>query len=561
MKRLRKKILYIEDDLATRHLVCKVLAHPDFDILEAGSGIEGLQLAEKMLPDLILLDINLPDISGRELATKLRSHPVLKFSIIIALTGTNSPYARELSLVAGCDGYIEKPIDTTAFTEQIREFLDGKREAVPETDRSFYQQQYQEGLVDRLAEKVEQLQFVNHELIEKSDKLKTYSQKLENLLGIINTLQLSSTVNELRQTLVTAICEKLGFDRCAFLSLDNQREYLEVTQSYGFSQKAWGTMRSRFEFSAVHRLFDDQQITLISTLDEIPDNELRCTLETIATRQFALGILGTPTRKRTQLITHENIHQFFGQVEPITENGSSLDFESVNANMQEYLSSNLLNFDGYLFVDNQHTYQPIYKYDLKLLQTLLHSATLIYQNLRLRERLKELFIKAEQDAITDHLTRLYNFRYFTQQLAREKDRAERHNIPFSLLMLDIDYFKVYNDTLGHQAGDEVLQKVATLLMQNTRSSDFIARYGGEEFVIICPEMDKNGGQQIAEKLCKIIADTPFPHEKELPTKAVTISIGVAAYPADSRDGDELIQCADSALYSAKRNGRNQVQLY
>ena len=108
MKRLRKKILYIEDDLATRHLVCRVLANPGFDILEAGSGIEGLQLAERMLPDLILLDINLPDISGRELATKLRSHPVLKFSIIIALTGSNTPYARELSLVAGCDGYIEK---------------------------------------------------------------------------------------------------------------------------------------------------------------------------------------------------------------------------------------------------------------------------------------------------------------------------------------------------------------------------------------------------------------------------------------------------------------------
>ncbi len=561
MKRLRKKILYIEDDLATRHLVCKVLANPGFDILEAGSGIEGLQLAEKMLPDLILLDINLPDISGRELATKLRSHPVLKFSIIIALTGANTPYARELSLVAGCDGYIEKPIDTQIFPKQIMEFLEGKREAVPETDRSFFQQQYQEGLVDRLADKVEQLQFVNHELIEKSDKLRTYSHKLENLLGIINTLQLSTTIDELRQTLVTAICEKLSFDRCAFLALDDQREYLEVTQSYGFSGKMWESVRSRFERNAVHCLFDSDQITLISTPDDIPDSSLRYTLETIASRQFALGILGTPTKKRTQLITHENIHQFFGQIEPAASINGSLDIESVNAHMQEYLSSNLLNFDGYLFVDNQHTHQPIYKYDLKILQTLLHSATLIYQNLRLRERLKELFIKAEQDAITDHLTRLYNFRYFTQQLAREKDRAERHHIPFSLLMLDIDYFKVYNDTFGHQAGDEVLRKVATLLMQNTRSSDFIARYGGEEFAIICPEMDKEGGQRIAEKLCKIIADTPFPNEDKLLNNGVTISIGVAAFPADADDGDGLIQCADSALYSAKRNGRNQVQLY
>ena len=192
---------------------------------------------------------------------------------------------------------------------------------------------------------------------------------------------------------------------------------------------------------------------------------------------------------------------------------------------------------------------------------LLRTASLLYQNIRFREQLKELFIRAEKEAITDHLTNLANYRSFTQQLNREVNRARRHETQFALLMLDIDYFKVYNDTLGHQAGDIALKKVASLLLQNTRGSDFVARYGGEEFSIICPELSKDAGRQLAEKLCTIVAQTPFPHEDKLPHRKVTVSIGVAAYPDDSNEIQELVKLADRALYQAKENGRNQVQLY
>jgi diguanylate cyclase (GGDEF)-like protein len=175
--------------------------------------------------------------------------------------------------------------------------------------------------------------------------------------------------------------------------------------------------------------------------------------------------------------------------------------------------------------------------------------------------LKEFFVRAEKDAITDHLTELFNFRYFTHQLDREFKRARRHHSEFVLLMLDIDFFKDYNDTFGHQAGDLVLKKIASALQKNTRGSDFVARYGGEEFAVICPEINKEEGRKIAEKLCNIIARTPFPREKMLVHQKVTISVGVAAYPGDAQTPQELIRSADIALYQAKQNGRNRVQLY
>jgi diguanylate cyclase (GGDEF)-like protein len=124
-------------------------------------------------------------------------------------------------------------------------------------------------------------------------------------------------------------------------------------------------------------------------------------------------------------------------------------------------------------------------------------------------------------------------------------------------MLDVDHFKVYNDTYGHPQGDIVLQDLARLLQEMSRTSDTVARWGGEEFTIILPETDSVGAQKIGQRLCEQVERYPFPGQELMPGGTLTISIGVATY-ASASSKEALLQAADTALYTAKREGRNRV---
>ncbi len=161
-------------------------------------------------------------------------------------------------------------------------------------------------------------------------------------------------------------------------------------------------------------------------------------------------------------------------------------------------------------------------------------------------------------SITDGLTQIYNHRYFYELLGREIIRSKRYPQPVSLLMIDIDDFKIYNDAHGHLAGDGALRKVAAVLSGALRDVDIVTRYGGEEFGIILPETDKAGASVSARRLRKVIEETKFDKEEVMPRERLTISIGVATYPEDAKTREELIQKADEALYEAKHLGKNRV---
>ena len=180
---------------------------------------------------------------------------------------------------------------------------------------------------------------------------------------------------------------------------------------------------------------------------------------------------------------------------------------------------------------------------------------------QLSEKIAELEIAKErlrQLAITDGLTGLYNHRYFKEFLMRELDRAKRHRLNVSIVMIDIDHFKHYNDTHGHQAGDELLKQIAQLFKDNIRKIDLAARYGGEEFALVLLETNKRAGSVVAEKIKNLIDEYPFMHEETQPNGKVTVSMGVASFPEDATEFDDLIRIADQRLYQAKQRGRNQV---
>ena len=162
----------------------------------------------------------------------------------------------------------------------------------------------------------------------------------------------------------------------------------------------------------------------------------------------------------------------------------------------------------------------------------------------------------------DGLTGLANRREFDTTLKQEWQRATRTELPLSLLFADIDYFKRYNDSYGHQAGDDCLKKIADSLQHTVhRPADLVSRYGGEEFVMILPDTTSGGALAVAEKVLAHIADLNIPHKHSDAVDHVTLSIGVATLcPEEGSSPDELVEAADKALYKAKENGRNCIEV-
>lgn len=168
--------------------------------------------------------------------------------------------------------------------------------------------------------------------------------------------------------------------------------------------------------------------------------------------------------------------------------------------------------------------------------------------------------EAVEKSFRDELTGAYNRRFFNEQYDHEVYRHRRYKSPFSVLMLDIDYFKKLNDTYGHAIGDVVLRHVSRTINENIRKSDLMSRYGGEEFIVFLPDTSRANARLVAEKIrtgIEKLTDIGIP-ELAILENRVTVSIGIGSYPEHSDDKQELIEAADKNLYRAKHAGRNQV---
>ena len=175
------------------------------------------------------------------------------------------------------------------------------------------------------------------------------------------------------------------------------------------------------------------------------------------------------------------------------------------------------------------------------------------------EELERLNRELKETADRDGLTGLHNHRFFRRALDVETARSTRHDHPFSLILLDVDHFKHYNDTYGHPAGDDLLEQLAATLRQSLRDENVCARYGGEEFALLLPETDRAGARECAERIRASIEDLPVPGRETQPLGGITVSLGIACFPGDGRESGSLVRRADAALYEAKRNGRNRIE--
>lgn len=185
---------------------------------------------------------------------------------------------------------------------------------------------------------------------------------------------------------------------------------------------------------------------------------------------------------------------------------------------------------------------------------ILAAAAMLSTTIVLRtQRLRQL-------STSDRLTGLFNRGYFEARLGAELSRARRTGQPLSLVVLDVDHFKRFNDRHGHPAGDVALRELALLLRHAVRRSDIVARWGGEEFVLVFPETEAEATWEKVEQIRRAVARTPIRLPRQQGTAGLTISAGIAAYPRDAAGLDELLECADARLFAAKAAGRDRVVL-
>ncbi|MEQ9552425.1 MAG: diguanylate cyclase [Coleofasciculus sp. G3-WIS-01] len=204
---------------------------------------------------------------------------------------------------------------------------------------------------------------------------------------------------------------------------------------------------------------------------------------------------------------------------------------------------------GILYISSQQPGQ-LTEAKQRLALTVAEHLALSLANLKLRETLS-------QQSIRDALTGLFNRRYMEESLEREIHRAQRHQRPMGIIMLDIDHFKYFNDTFGHEAGDIVLRELGIFLQRNVRASDIACRYGGEELILILPDASLADTKQRAEQIRQDVKDLQIEYHHQL-LDAIAISVGVAAFAEHGSTAEELIAAADRALYQAKAQGRDRV---
>ncbi len=207
--------------------------------------------------------------------------------------------------------------------------------------------------------------------------------------------------------------------------------------------------------------------------------------------------------------------------------------------------------NGIIVADNFITNDPITKDDIRMLTMLANQAGLAIEN-------SQLFELTVERAHSDYLTNLWNHGYFQYLLQIEVEKAKATKSPLSLITVDIDDFKIYNDTLGHQAGDKILKDLALLLRNQSRKMDYVCRYGGEEFTIILPHTDKKEAFLIAERIRMDIQKYPFLNEEIFPNKMLTVSLGISTFPENGQLPAELITSSDKSLYQAKNKGKNNT---
>jgi len=371
--------------------------------------------------------------------------------------------------------------------------------------------------------------------------------ELVMLSEITNAMMQSLDLDQVLYTILTALTshEGLGFDRAMLFLVNEEDRTLEGKMGIGphsaeEADKAWQNMANmKFTFKNLVEAYQNFKKDPESRLNEVV-KEIKIPL------REDMGILALTILEGMpfEITSEEARSKVNDQVKDIL-------------NMEIFVTVPLKTRNrtlGAILVDNISSGKLISKDNIRILNMFADHAALAIENSRLYEKTVHM-------SRTDWLTGLWNARHLHAALRKKLRRAEEDEEYLGLLLVDIDNFKRFNDTLGHQEGDKAIKRVSQILQRSSRSSDFVCRYGGEEFCVIMGNINKSQAQIIAERFRGEVENS-FKYDDSIPGNVkLTISLGLAVFPVDGTDKDELIKKADQALYQAKKSGKNRISTY
>jgi len=386
-------------------------------------------------------------------------------------------------------------------------------------------------------------------IMDELNKLKTELERTKNELGILyeisNAMRTTLKLDEILYIILTGVTAHtgLGFNRAMLFLVNEKDKIIEGRMGIGpengeEANIAWTKIeQEKMDLEDLIDAFKNSSFVLDSGFNRQVKN-LKVSMYDKEENPLSLAVLeGMPLhldKQSMQKYKNSPVLKIFG--------GNELLLIPLKAKDR---------VNGIIVADNFITNEPITKDDIRMLTMLANQAGLAIENSR-------LFELTVERAHSDYLTSLWNHGYFQYLLQVEMEKAKAAKEKLSLIALDIDNFKIYNDTMGHQEGDKILRDLARLLRNQSRKMDYVCRYGGEEFTVILPQTEQKEAYMIAERLRMDIQRYPFFNEETFPGKQLTVSLGIATFPDNGLTPDELITSSDKSLYKAKNQGKNNT---
>jgi diguanylate cyclase (GGDEF)-like protein len=496
------QILIIDDTIENLQLLSSMLAIEGYSVRKTTSGKMALQFVAVQQPDLILLDINMPDLDGYQVCKRLKESEKTCNIPVIFISALDHLGHKILAFEVGGTDYITKPFQEQEVLLRVKNQL-------------LIQQQTRQ-----LIEQNRHLQIEINKRQEAEQNLKVQIAREKLLALVIEHIRQSLDLNEILSTTVTEARQILQSDRALIYKAEPDSAGMIMSESDGDNVENLQqyTLPEDIFPRSQHELYRQGRIRCVTDINQ--DVMAACLVET-------LKWLGVKSKLVVPILT--NIH---GQ------------------------SQNEL--WGLLVFHQCFSTREWNQSEIELIQQLANQVAIAIQQSHLYQQLQIANQSLEEISITDPLTRIVNRRGFDRYLENEWQRLQREQLPISLILCDIDYFKYYNDTYGHPAGDRCLFQVAgAMRCRVKRPADMVARYGGEEFVLVLPHTDVAGASQIVEDIRQELMMLNIPHEKSHIAEYVTLSFGIACLiPESDQSAQILIDRADQALYQAKANGRN-----
>jgi two-component system, cell cycle response regulator len=581
----QKTVLVVEDNDLNKKLVKILLTLENHCCLEAGNAEEGIELARKHRPDLILMDIELPGMDGLTATRMIRQDPNLRNIPILALTAYAMEGDEAKAREAGCNGYITKPFEVKVFSETIHRQLSEKTPPVPSRGNGCGHRIL---IVDdeplnvkltgaRLASKGYRILSAadGKEALELVRKHRPDLILLDIMMPGMDGYEVTETLKQdpehcdIPIILVTALDgeddKRKGLEAGAdeflnkpvnytelearVLSLIRLKQYQEQLGTRMASERVLvesprGAPTGGEEALPRVLLVEDDDpgaLLMEGSLDEIPCRVTRV--------RDGRGALEAVAREKIDVVLLSIVLPLMDGFEVCRRLKEKEETVPVQVVMVTSLNDLQNKIRGLEVGADDFLVKPITR------EELCARVKSLIRKKRYLDGLRAKVDAALQAAITDELTGIYNYAYFKHFLGLELKRSKRQNHSLALMMIDVDHFKAFNDTYGHPAGDRALRDIASVLRDHVREIDLAARYGGEEFAVVLPYLDGQAASGVAERLVAAVRENcggAFVNSHRL-----SVSIGVSLFPHHGESMEDLIGAADAALYKAKRSGKNR----